>query len=28
VGAVVASDGSLLMSDDGANLIYRISYSH
>ena len=21
------SDGSLLMSDDGANLIYRISYS-
>jgi len=28
VGAVVASDGSLLMSDDGANVIYRISYSH
>jgi glucose/arabinose dehydrogenase len=23
--AVVASDGSLLVSDDGANLIYRIS---
>jgi len=28
VGAVVASDGSLLMSDDGANVIYRVSYSH
>jgi glucose/arabinose dehydrogenase len=28
VGATVASDGSLLMSDDGANLIYRISYTH
>jgi len=28
VGAVVAADGSLLMSDDGGNLIYRISYSH
>jgi glucose/arabinose dehydrogenase len=28
VGAVVAADGSLLMSDDGSNLIYRISYSH
>ena len=27
VGAVVAGDGSLLMSDDGSNLIYRISYS-
>jgi glucose/arabinose dehydrogenase len=27
VGATVASDGSLLMSDDGANLIYRISYA-
>ena len=26
VAAVVASDGSLLMSDDSANLIYRISY--
>ena len=26
VGAVVAADGSLLMSDDGNNLIYRISY--
>jgi len=25
VGATVASDGSLLISDDGANLIYRIS---
>jgi glucose/arabinose dehydrogenase len=28
VGLVVAADGSLLMSDDGANLVYRISYSH
>jgi glucose/arabinose dehydrogenase/cytochrome c2 len=28
VGAAVASDGSLLMSDDGHNLIYRISYNH
>ena len=28
VGAVVAADGSLLMSDDGGNLIYRVSYSH
>lgn len=28
VGAVVASDGSLLMSDDGNNMIYRISYAH
>ncbi len=28
VGAVVAADGSLLMSDDGGNLIYRISYTH
>jgi glucose/arabinose dehydrogenase len=28
VGLVVAADGSLLMSDDGANLIYRISYPH
>ena len=27
VGATVASDGSLLMSDDGSNVIYRISYS-
>jgi glucose/arabinose dehydrogenase/cytochrome c2 len=26
VGVVQASDGSLLMSDDGNNLIYRISY--
>jgi glucose/arabinose dehydrogenase/cytochrome c2 len=26
VGATVAKDGSLLMSDDGGNLIYRISY--
>jgi glucose/arabinose dehydrogenase/cytochrome c2 len=26
-GITVASDGSLLMSDDGHNLIYRISYS-
>jgi glucose/arabinose dehydrogenase/cytochrome c2 len=28
VGATVASDGSLLMSDDGSNVIYRISYGH
>jgi hypothetical protein len=28
VAATVASDGSLLLTDDGANLIYRISYSH
>lgn len=28
VDAVVASDGSLLMSEDGNNTIYRISYSH
>ena len=27
VGATVAKDGSLLVSDDGANLIYRISYA-
>src|SRR5262249_303786 len=27
VGAVVASDGSLLMSEDGNNTIYRISYT-
>lgn len=26
VGVTVAADGSLLVSDDGANLIYRISY--
>lgn len=26
VGATVAKDGSLLISDDGGNLIYRISY--
>jgi glucose/arabinose dehydrogenase len=25
VGAAVAKDGSLLVSDDGANLVYRIS---
>jgi glucose/arabinose dehydrogenase len=25
VGATVAKDGSLLISDDGANLVYRIS---
>jgi glucose/arabinose dehydrogenase len=28
VGATVAKDGSLLISDDGANLVYRISYGH
>ncbi len=28
VATVVMGDGSLLMSDDGANLIYRISYAH
>ena len=28
VGATVAGDGSLLMSDDGGNLVYRISYQH
>ncbi len=28
VGAIVASDGSLLISDDGSNVIYRISYAH
>jgi glucose/arabinose dehydrogenase/cytochrome c2 len=28
VGAAVARDGSLLISDDGANLIYRVSYTH
>jgi len=28
VGAVVLSDGSLLMSEDGNNTIYRISYQH
>lgn len=26
VGATVANDGSLLMSDDGGNIVYRISY--
>ena len=26
VGVAQAQDGSLLMSDDGANLVYRISY--
>ena len=26
VGVTVASDGALLVSDDGANVIYRISY--
>lgn len=28
VATTVLHDGSLLMSDDGANLIYRISYAH
>ena len=27
VGLVELPDGSLLLSDDGANLIYRISYA-
>lgn len=27
VGAAVAKDGALLISDDGANVVYRISYS-
>src|SRR5690606_26164995 len=27
VGLAVLQDGSLLLSDDGANLVYRISYS-
>ncbi|MDB6090843.1 MAG: sorbosone dehydrogenase [Gammaproteobacteria bacterium] len=27
VGATVANDGSLLMSDDGGNMVYRISYA-
>lgn len=27
VGAAVAKDGSLLISDDGANVVYRISYT-
>jgi glucose/arabinose dehydrogenase len=27
VSLTVASDGSLLVGDDGANLIYRISYA-
>jgi len=26
VGAAVANDGSLLISDDGGNLIYRVWY--
>jgi glucose/arabinose dehydrogenase len=26
VGVAVARDGSLLVSDDGANLVYRIAY--
>ena len=26
-GRDVASDGALLLSDDGANVVYRISYS-
>jgi glucose/arabinose dehydrogenase len=26
VGVTVASDGALLVSDDGGNVIYRISY--
>jgi len=26
VGVTVASDGALLVSDDGAKVIYRISY--
>jgi glucose/arabinose dehydrogenase len=28
VGDVVAADGSLLLSEDGNNTIYRISYRH
>ncbi|MGA9041471.1 MAG: sorbosone dehydrogenase family protein [Terriglobales bacterium] len=28
VGVAVAADGSLLISDDGANLIWRVSYEH
>jgi hypothetical protein len=28
VGAAVASDGSLLISDDASNEIFRISYRH
>jgi glucose/arabinose dehydrogenase len=28
VGSAVASDGSLLISDDAANIVYRISYHH
>ena len=28
VGLLVNADGSLLLSDDGANLVYRISYRH
>jgi glucose/arabinose dehydrogenase len=27
VGATVAHDGSVLISDDAANVVYRISYS-
>lgn len=27
VGAIVAQDGSLLISDDGSNVVYRISYA-
>ena len=27
VGVAEASDGSLLLTDDGANLVYRISYA-
>jgi glucose/arabinose dehydrogenase len=27
VAIAVARDGSLLLADDGANIIYRISYS-
>jgi hypothetical protein len=28
VGLLVNKDGSLLLSDDGANIVYRISYKH
>jgi glucose/arabinose dehydrogenase/cytochrome c2 len=28
VGLVVTADGALLLSDDGGNLIYRVSYPH
>jgi len=27
VGVAVASDGALLVSDDGAGVIYRVSYA-